>query len=57
VIVTDYTNRIYGTVVRSFIDDLTTVPYIGDDNMAYRMFCTTALPDEEPVWPETCKGL
>jgi hypothetical protein len=48
-IVTDYANRIYGTVVRSIIDDLTTVPCIGDDNMVYRMFCTTALPDEGPL--------
>jgi hypothetical protein len=37
----------------SHIDDFTTVPYIGDDNMAYRLFCTTALPDDGPVRPET----
>jgi len=32
---------------------LTTVPYIGDDSVALRLFCTTAHPDDGPVTPET----
>jgi hypothetical protein len=39
------------------MNDLTTVPYIGDDSMSYRMFCTTALPNDGPVRPETCNSL
>ena len=38
------------------MNDLTTVPYIGDD-MSYRMFCTAALPDDGPVRPEACNSL
>jgi hypothetical protein len=33
--------------------DLTTVPYIGDDSVALRLFCTTAHTDDGPVMPET----
>jgi hypothetical protein len=33
--------------------DLTTVPYIGDDSVALRLFCTTAHPDDGPVMPKT----
>ena len=34
-------------------NDLTTVPYIGDDSMHQRLFGTTALPDDGQVRPET----
>ena len=44
----------YIRLCQSYIDDLTTVPYIVDDSTAYRLFCTTALPDDGPVRPETC---
>jgi len=37
----------------SYIDDFITVPYIGDYSMAYRLFCTTALPHDGPLRPET----
>jgi hypothetical protein len=53
----------YGTVVRlsmydtqrqeSYTDDLNTVPYIGDDSTHYKLFCTTAWPDDGPVRPKT----
>jgi hypothetical protein len=33
----------------SYIDDFITVPYTGDDTVACRLFCTTALPDDGPV--------
>ena len=38
---------------KSYIDDLTTVPYIGDYSMALQLFCTTEPPDDGPVNPET----
>jgi len=37
----------------SYIDDFTTVPYIGDDNIAYQLICTTALLHYGPLRPET----
>ena len=41
---------------KSYIDYPSTVPHIGGDSMVWRLFCTTALPDDRPVRPETCKG-
>jgi hypothetical protein len=38
----------------SYIDDLTTVPYVGDDSVAWRMFCSTAFADGGTVGLETC---
>jgi len=42
---------------KSYIDDLTTVPYIADDNMAQRLYCTAAHTDDGPVRPETCRKM
>jgi hypothetical protein len=41
---------------KSYIDYPTTVPHIGGDSMAWRLFCTTALPDDGAARPETCKS-
>lgn len=41
---------------KSYIDDLTTASYIGDDSMAQRLFCTATLPDDEPVGPKICRS-
>jgi len=41
---------------KSYIDYPTTVPHIGGDSMAWQLFCTTALPDDGPVRPETWKS-
>ena len=38
------------------IDDFTTVPYIGDDSKTLKIIFTTALPDDGPVRPETCRS-
>jgi hypothetical protein len=37
----------------SYIDDFTTIPYIGDYSMAYILFCTTERPHDGPLRPET----
>jgi hypothetical protein len=57
----------YGAVVRlsmydaqrqeSYTDDLTTVPYTGDDSTDLKLFCTTAWPDDGPVRPKTCSSV
>jgi len=44
---------VYIYLCTSYIDDFTTVPYTGDDTVAYRLFCTTALPNDRPVRPGT----
>jgi len=41
----------------SYIDDLTTVSYTAADSMVLQLFCTTALPDDGPVRPETCRSV
>ena len=38
----------------SYVIDLTTVPYIGDDSKAL-VFGTAAPPDDGPVKTETCR--
>jgi hypothetical protein len=40
----------------SHIDDLTTAPCSGDESMAERLFCTTALSGGGPVGAETCRS-
>jgi len=41
---------------KSYFDDLTTVPYIGNDSMACLLFCTAALSDDRGVRPATCRN-
>jgi hypothetical protein len=47
---------VYILLCKPYTYDLTTVPYIGDDCVALRMFCTTAHRDDGPVTPETCRS-
>ena len=37
---------------KSYTEGLTTVPYIGDDGVAWRLFRTSALSDDGPVRTE-----
>ena len=37
---------------KSYVNDLTTVPYIGDDSTVWRLFCTAAFSDNGPVRPQ-----
>ena len=48
--------RVHIHLCKLYIDDFTTVSYIGDVSMAWRLFYTAALPDDRPMRGETCRS-